>query len=609
MVDVFTETLNRFLIDEEEATWRLMEFYARASRDLEYTILHADLTASDQAYLTNLRGAVDAYHEQLIRGGGEWANTTVATAYVEGARTHEPDISFAAVHDDAVRALSKDTLDLITRTSLEVRSSISNAIAQGMLQGLSGAELRVRILQSGLKNIPKWPSVEYRAGVIARTETMRAYNAGAMAGIESTGAPAVEWIVSPDEATCKRCAPRSGRIYLLDSAVGTIEYEEAVDRWPKALPLDRHPPLHPRCRCTVRARYPATADEPDGVPPPVEPPAPKPPPAAGDFDAALARLANPSRDTFDADKLFWRTVDLDDAMIAKLASRGYSQIGYAMGLRYGIGTHPNMAKEWTEKMYAEWIRSLEAVRKLVPRYVVDSLTLKTVGDQGFGGAGGNAIAWASPFSGIYFRPTKWMSYIEGRSLRGGPGVRAGMEVAVHEIGHTVHFRYGLNHRPIEFLPPDFDLPAGHFSGTPAQNDAIAAAYAARGAWQGEWEAVRKKSRGMPIAPTNPADDQIAMLRERIEIYDREIAEAPNAYMREHFERIKTATLKRIKQIEKVATGKADYYPTEYAKSGGDAEDFAESFMLYVLNPAKLKAQAPNRYEFMRTKVFAGEGGV
>jgi F like protein len=613
----------KFLNAEEAATARLVEFYRQARLDLEAYILGGDLTLNDQAFASALLRHVEQQGFVMTRGGAEWINTTIPAAYVEGARTQSRDMSFSAIHDDAVRALSQNSLDLITKTSLDVRMQIQSAIAQGMLQGLSGDALRRQILQSGLTNIPKWPSVEYRAGVIARTETMRAYNSGAFDAIIASDAPAVQWITSPDEATCSRCSPRNGKIYRLPG-VGSVEDIEAIAaKWPSAPPLDRKPPLHPRCRCTIRARYPWTADDaPEPTPEATAAEPAKLPPAAGSIDDAIARLKDPElgyairdrdldvtnpatgqpdprmvaiRDAalkrFDVERAFWRSVDFDEALMLKLGSIGNDPYGAMMLLRYGIRWSIDASRKWTPAMYSELLRSLEAVHSLVPRYVIDSLKIPSFGGATMGTPGGNAIAWWTPYSGIDFADTKFLRYVMGAPLRAGPGVRPGMEVVVHEIGHSVNGRYGLMGYPIEFDP----------TGTASATDRFAV-YEKGSEFRAEWEAVRRKSRGMPVASTDPAGGNADGLRSIID----ELQAKGDSYGASFY-------VKRLKQHEaaaaKVASGKADYYPTSYAKEGGLDEDFAESFMLYVLNPAKLKAQAPNRYEFMRTKIFGGQGGA
>jgi len=95
---------------------------------------------------------------------------------------------------------------------------------------------------------------KYRAERIARSEVVRASNAGAEnAYLQSGVVSEKEWIVSIDERTCPYCEPMQGR----KVGVGMVFYQQG-----EILPSDQgdlrldyedifHPPLHPNCRCTI----------------------------------------------------------------------------------------------------------------------------------------------------------------------------------------------------------------------------------------------------------------------------------------------------------------------------------------------------------------------
>ena len=70
-----------------------------------------------------------------------------------------------------------------------------------------------------------------RARVMARTETMYAFNTGLTNEYASHGIEAVEWLAAYDERVCEQCAPLMGQKFPID---------EAPDC-----------PLHPQCRCTL----------------------------------------------------------------------------------------------------------------------------------------------------------------------------------------------------------------------------------------------------------------------------------------------------------------------------------------------------------------------
>ena len=103
-----------------------------------------------------------------------------------------------------------------------------------------------------------------RAMNIARTETIRAGNAGRVMGWKAMADQGLidrsrfrqRWVVTGDDRLCDRCAPMSGKLVSLG---GTFtETERGVlpsARTPVAGESVPHPPLHPSCRCTLVADF------------------------------------------------------------------------------------------------------------------------------------------------------------------------------------------------------------------------------------------------------------------------------------------------------------------------------------------------------------------
>jgi SPP1 gp7 family putative phage head morphogenesis protein len=247
----YDEQYLRFLAAEESATGRLKSFYAQTRVEFDAFLAEPPLplTQSEQAFFTSLQREVDRLATNADQVAATWLTQSVPMAFVEGALQHSPMLVFTAVHDNAVRALSGYTLDLITRMNADMRRVVQQQIAVGMLEGATRRQISDRLLRSGLTNIPHWRSVEERAAVIARTEMMRAYNAGNLYGIADTGAVAVRWITGRDEFVCGICGPRHGHVYRLPHAESDDPDVRKLDDVPG------QPPAHPRCRCTVRAQY------------------------------------------------------------------------------------------------------------------------------------------------------------------------------------------------------------------------------------------------------------------------------------------------------------------------------------------------------------------
>ncbi|MDQ0923329.1 hypothetical protein QF038_001837 [Pseudarthrobacter sp. W1I19] len=129
---------------------------------------------------------------------------------------------------DHVGRLIKD----ITDTNLRlIRKSIETSIAMG--ESVSDSVNRVqRIIRNHV-----------RAEMIARTETVNAYQSGLMVFGYETGAESKTWLAKQAGA-CRICAPLHGVTVPLDQAFQTLI-------GPKLRPT-----AHPRCRCDMRLNYP-----------------------------------------------------------------------------------------------------------------------------------------------------------------------------------------------------------------------------------------------------------------------------------------------------------------------------------------------------------------
>lgn len=589
----------RFLTAEEQATARLMGFFQAARLELETFIRTGDLTVSDATFYRQLLDETNRIASTVNAQGAEWVSRVIPEAYSAGWRAN----SSVVVPRAALEALSRSTLGLITETSDQIRQSIRSSIAQGILQGLPADQVRSRILASGLSNIPHWPSVEYRAGVIARTETMRAFNEGNIDASVSNGAYFVEWIASPDEAACAICLPRDGKVYRI------ADFPGADDPYPDALPLPKLP-AHPRCRCTTRSVYrrpdgqvinPAAPDVPPKLPPDAMGGTSPPtlPPAAGDWQKALGRLAKYDASDFirPENVTFWRNLGrLDADQIRTLSAFGatkasqHAVFSNFMRMRYGVTVGKGAG--WLPALRSATLSALERLRAVAPRYVVDSEKFHTLGDRPVGAKrfGSNTIARAFAGGQVEGNMTLWAKFgrkADGKlTLRAGEHIDAAEEVILHEFFHTIHNRYGL-----------------HDAKYNRTNNP----------WLGRWEAVEQgidlddwnaaykaiRSETTPITATlgGTPQDAVAKLRER-------------AAQWEGYGSTGVGTAAKFRQqadeLEALITGGGDveFRPTEYAKESY-AEDFAESGMLFMLNPEHLKTWSPKRYAFFRDRVFGG----
>jgi SPP1 gp7 family putative phage head morphogenesis protein len=107
----------------------------------------------------------------------------------------------------------------------QLTQAIRRSITEGLLNGEGPQALRGRItaiFDTGLSS----------AELIARTESLRAFNAGAREAIRVIGG--TEFRFRAFDSACPVCAPLDGQVFSIDDA-------------------DHVPPLHPRCRCQLQA--------------------------------------------------------------------------------------------------------------------------------------------------------------------------------------------------------------------------------------------------------------------------------------------------------------------------------------------------------------------
>lgn len=590
----------KFLSAEERATATLMGFFEEARLDLETFIRQGDLTVSDATFYRQLLDETNRIGSKLNAQGAQWTSDVIPEAHSAGWRTW----SSTVVPKGALEALSRDTLSLITQTTDGIRIAVRQSIAAGILQGLSGADVRARIIASGLTNIPHWPNVEYRAGVIARTETMKAYNAGALDGIVDSGARFVRWLASPDEATCKICLPRDHVVFR----IGLAPDDFAGDPYPAAQPLP-HLPAHPRCRCTIRAEYRgpdgkvirATAPETDPKLPSDAmggQDAPTLPPAAGDFRKAVGGLQDDLALWLSGDvegtarRQFWRGLgQLDDEMLGILTSgtkaKVAAQMDSFMRLRYGI-TYIDKAG-MTAHLRLVTLKALELIRSIDPRHVVDNPYLTRVGDKPYGAKkfGANTLARAFLTGHVEWNPSLSKQY-EGQFLRMIDD--GSFEVIVHEFMHSAHYRLGAY--------------AGRYAPSPNSFETQSAIEL-----NAEWRAIRAQS-----ANVSPSPGAITKLRTQIASFEAGMAPdfkrvvgtdgvERDVYMGPIRNKLNLDMLKRQLELLEAAKPDHEYWPTDYAKTGDEKEDFAESATMYLLDPTRLKTWAPKRYAYMKKHVF------
>jgi hypothetical protein len=642
-----------FLESEAGATARLMSFYRAQRLEILDFLTEGNPTLADQRYYTALQDKAGEIIRRLDAGSADWVKGTVAPAFATGARGANPHLKFTALHDLAVKALAGDTLALIQATNAGIRRAIQQAVSAGILSGLSPAELRQRIIESGLAPGP-WKNVETRAGVIARTETMRAYNAGNLAGTEATGAAAVEWIASPDEATCPTCRPRDGIPFAApwitegtrartslppvgDGIPGPRN--EGVKRWGRLPEI----PAHPRCRCTTGAIYFGPSGEyltKNPEPPAVgegEPAAPggEPTPANprgmisdADFAKGLDMLRNSDRfDYASASKLadFWKgSGGLTRAQTEALSASGEENVRAFFEARYGVtaATNRNLGG-WNPDRDTDVLHALERFRSMNPEFVTDNPYLQRIRWLPRDPKAAASMSTEGQMTVYVEGYESWLRHVQGESWAAPAGGRYTQTVIEHELGHMLH-----NVNGIYYDDPVYGSPVWKWTDTSAAGTILPTrSLQERGDLWTEWRDIHQGSIAWNDRPSLDrvrrdiyvAEQQLRNARDMVDYYgpagDRALAEsgrlseANAAGRRREFasytrkaKKLERELERKRKELADIEAGRfaqgADYQPSEYAGTNV-REDFAESTAAYLDDPEWLRRWSPKRYAFLR----------
>ena len=123
---------------------------------------------------------------------------------------------------NVLKALNVNVINDIDTLSTDAKQRITRALIDGTTNGEGAVDLANRV-----QDVVDMPM--YRAEMIARTETMKAFNDVAQDQYAKYGVTQVQWLATNDERECEECAAHDGQTYSLDAAPDI--------------------PAHPNCRC------------------------------------------------------------------------------------------------------------------------------------------------------------------------------------------------------------------------------------------------------------------------------------------------------------------------------------------------------------------------
>lgn len=201
----------------------------RVERIIERAATDAALLQQLQAVNPLAVQAARAQTAKLIRDITNETRQAITTAITDAVSARITTIEAAKV--------IKASIGLTSRQAKAVVALRQRLVAAGLSQAVVDA----RVARYGAKLLA------YRAKMIARTEIMRAANAGVQAAWEQAQRAgqlrnlARTWITTPDDRLCPICAPLEGqRRSMTEPFVSPTNGQAYLI-----------PPAHPNCRCTV----------------------------------------------------------------------------------------------------------------------------------------------------------------------------------------------------------------------------------------------------------------------------------------------------------------------------------------------------------------------
>ena len=192
----------------------------------------------------------DAALAETIR---PFVRASIITAGQRAAATLPPDRIFNESDPRLFQAM-ESRIPSIRGINRHTQSLVRGVVAEGIAAGEPGNTIQ-RNIRGVFSTETDKDIGRLRATKIARTETIWAFNEGAVIAYEQSGVVTeVEWLTAEDERVCQWCGPMDGRVQTLGTNFWDMGTEMEGDKGGilrfTAEPIV-HPPLHPQCRCAI----------------------------------------------------------------------------------------------------------------------------------------------------------------------------------------------------------------------------------------------------------------------------------------------------------------------------------------------------------------------
>ena len=159
------------------------------------------------------------------------------------------EVAFEMETPSVIRAISDHRIGTVSSVNSTALKKLRKTIADGIEAGEGAEKLRKR-LQGTFDGMSK-----DQALLLARTETIWAWNEGAVQGFKQSGViTKMVWVATGDERTCEFCPELDGRVISVDGKFfdkGDFLIGNEGGRLNFHYEVLSHPPAHPLCRCTI----------------------------------------------------------------------------------------------------------------------------------------------------------------------------------------------------------------------------------------------------------------------------------------------------------------------------------------------------------------------
>lgn len=184
-------------------------------------------------------GFIPLFEAQMAEFGDEWA---IALG-----------VDFALVNPAVDAFVQEYGFKFVERHQGVTREAVAALVGQAQAEGWGILDLiGSQADGTGLRGLyAAWEFL--RAEMIARTETIRVENAGALAAYLGAGVVETQWWTAEDERVCPFCGKLHGKIWTIGTPLFRVGDEFRVDGSVLRLNYEDvvYPPLHVFCRCVV----------------------------------------------------------------------------------------------------------------------------------------------------------------------------------------------------------------------------------------------------------------------------------------------------------------------------------------------------------------------